>query len=107
MPKLTSVPLLLTAARLLVGIAARVIFFACLLFIVGNAVYGSVRANDYLSALAELAFFPVTFLLHPFMASPNAVAWPFEAGTSFIPALVVALIAYPVSTLIGGLKPVD
>jgi len=76
-------------------------------FIVGNALLGSAQAHSWGDVVGEAVAFPIVFFLHPFMASPDAVAWPFADGTSFIPALVVALIAYPVSTVVGGLDPVD
>lgn len=93
--------------RFVIGGIARLVTYACMFFIVGNAVYGSIQADDWFSAIAEAVFFPATFFLHPFLASPDAVAWPFADGTSFIPALVIALIAYPISTFVGGFAPID
>ncbi len=94
-------------ARVVVGLGARGVFWACLWFIVGNAVVQAVRGGEWLLALLELAVLPLTFLVYPFVATEGAMAWPLADGTSLIPFLVAALIAYPVSTLIGGLDPID
>lgn len=91
----------------LIGAAARLVMWACLWFIVGNAAYGSIEAGDWGYAIVEAGIFPATFFLHPFLASSDAVAWPLADGTSFIPALAAALICHPISTLIGGFAPVD
>jgi len=93
--------------RFAVGGIARIVVYACMVFIVGNAVYGSIQAHDWFSAIVEAGAFPATFVLHPFLASAHAVAWPFADGTSFIPALVGAFVAYPVSTFVGGFAPID
>ncbi len=95
------------AARLVIGLIARGITYLGLVFIVGNAVVESAKNGDWVLALIELAAFPLTFLIYPFAAPEGAQAWPLADGTSFIPALIAALVAYPISTFIGGLDPID
>lgn len=90
-----------------VGLVARFVFWICVWFIVGNAVAQAITDGSWVLAFLELALFPLTFLVYPFVADPFALAWPFADGTNLVPFLVAALIAYPISTVIGGLDPVD
>jgi hypothetical protein len=94
-------------ARFAIGGVARLAVYACMLFIIGNAIYGSIHADDWISAFFEAALFPAVFFLHPFFASPEAVAWPLADGASFVPALVIALVCYPISTFVGGFGAID
>lgn len=93
--------------RFVIGIAARGVFWVCFWFILLNAVVQTVKDGQYFLAFIELAVFPLTVFVYPFVADAGALAWPLEAGTSLIPALITMLIAYPVSTFVGGLPPVD
>ena len=93
--------------RLGVGVIARIAFWVIVLFIVGNAVVQAATDDQWVLAFIEASFFPATFLIYPFAAAPDATARPFAEGTTFIPFLVTALIAYPVSTFVGGFDPID
>lgn len=93
--------------RLAVGLLARGVFWLCFVFILGNAVFQAIDDAAILTAIIELVFFPLTVILYPFAAHAHAMAWPFADGTSLIPALVVMVVAYPVSTFVGGLPPVE
>ncbi len=97
----------LKRARLTIGVVARGVFWLCLLFILGNAVLQALADGQVVVAVLELAFFPIAVLVYPFAAAPDALAWPLAEGTSLIPALVAMLVAYPVSTFVGGLPPVE
>lgn len=93
--------------RLAIGLVARGGFWVCFLFILGNAVAQSIHEKAYGVTFIELAAFPLTVLIYPFAHHPGAQAWPFMDGTSFVAAFVAMVIAYPVSTFIGGLAPVE
>lgn len=93
--------------RVGVGLVARIVFWICVWFIVGNAIAQAIADTSWVLAFVELALFPLTFLIYPFVAAPFALAWPFADGTNLVPFLVAALIAYPISTVVGGLDPVD
>jgi hypothetical protein len=80
--------------------------WACIIFIVGNAAAQAWSEGAYIGAVVEAVFFPFTFFIYPFAAEASAQAWPLEDGTSFIPFLIVAVVAYPISTLIGGMRTV-
>jgi hypothetical protein len=88
------------------GFITRGVVYLLMFFIVGNAVFEAFSGGSWLLGLMELAFFPATFFLYPFLAPAGHVAWPLDAGTSLIPALVLCLILYPVSTIIGGRPPI-
>lgn len=90
--------------RIVVGLIARGVMWASVIFIVGNAVAQSVHDGAILLAIIMAAFFPLTFFIWPFVAEAGAQAWPLADGTSFIPFLITAIVAYPVSTLIGGMR---
>jgi len=105
--RVESAPAALDYARLGIGLLARATFWLCLWFIVGNAAVQAVKNDDWLLAILEVSFFPATFVIYPFAAHADAMAWPLAEGTTLIPFLAAALIAYPISTLVGGLEPVD
>lgn len=64
-------------------------------------------AKQYLLAVIELGGFPATYLLYPFLQPHAGNAWPWPEGHTLIPVLIVSVIAYPVSTFIGRLEPID
>jgi hypothetical protein len=99
-------PTALDWVRFIIGLIARGVMWACVIFIVGNAVVWTWNESAGLVAIAEAILFPLTFFIYPFVAEADATAWPLEDGTSFIPFLIVAVIAYPISTLVGGLRTV-
>jgi len=94
-------------ARGIIGLLARAVFWICAWDIVVNAVTQAIGAHQYIFAVIELGAFPATYLLYPFLQPTVGNAWPWAGGHTLIPVLVLSLIAYPISTLVGGLKPVD
>src|SRR4051812_26051411 len=92
-----------------VGVVARAVMWLCVWFIVLHAFFQAIHEGGSMvvTAIFALAFFPATFFIYPFVAPPGAQAWPFPDGTSFIPFLVIALVAHAISTVIGGMEPVD
>ncbi len=94
------------ALRFGIGGVARLLTYACLFCIVGNAVVQSALNDQWLLALVEMGAVPLTFFIYPFVAPADALAWPFADGTSLIPVLVTALIAYPISTFVGEFDPI-
>jgi hypothetical protein len=85
----------------------RGLFWVCVLDIVGNAVAQTISAHEYVLAFFAAGFFPATYLLYPFLQPATGDAWPWAAGHTLIPVLVLSVIAYPVSTIVGGLRPVE
>lgn len=85
--------------RRFVGVIARAIVWICFAVIVGDAVVTLFhRGNGVLGVLAAI-FFPITVFVWP---------WTHRAfGMSLIVFFVVAAVAYPISTFIGGLRPID
>jgi len=86
---------------------ARGVFWLCVWDIVVNAITQAVSAKQYVLAAFELIGFPATYLLYPFLQPHGGNAWPWAEGHTLIPVLVGGVIAYPVSTLIGRLAPVE
>lgn len=99
-------PTALDWIRIAIGLIARGVMWACIIFIVGNAAAQAWSDDAIGSAIFEVLLFPLTFFIYPFAAKAGAQAWPLEDGTSFIPFLIAAVLAYPISTLIGGLRTV-
>lgn len=93
--------------RLSAGLLARGVFWLCVWGIVLNAVTQAISARDYLFAFFELVAFPLTYFLYPFLQPTAGNAWPWADGHTLIPVLIVGVLAYPVSTVVGGLEPVD
>lgn len=84
--------------RLLIGLVARALFWVGLGVIVIDAVVELWNRGDGALAVAAAIFFPVTFIVWP---------WTHEAfGYPLWIVLVAAVIAYPISTFVGGLEPV-
>lgn len=90
--------------RLGIGLTARGVFWLCLWFIVANAVAQAIADGQWVIALFAAGLIPLTFVAYPFIG-PGA--WPFTTSGALFVALGAALIAYPISTLVGGLDPVD
>ena len=91
--------------RIFVGIVARLVFWVMVILIVGNAVAHLVSEGSIIGAFFAVVLLPLTVLIYPFVSPEGASAWPMAGGSSLIPLLVVAVIAYPISTFIGGLDP--
>jgi len=85
--------------RLLIGVVARAIVWICFAVIVGDAVVTLFhRGKPVLGVLAAIVF-PATILIWP---------WTHDAfGWSLIVFFVIAVVAYPISTFVGGLRPID
>ena len=93
--------------RLGIGLLARLVFWFCVWDIVLNAVTQAISAKDYVLAFFEVVAFPLTYMLYPLLQPASGNAWPWGDGHTLIPVLIVGLLAYPVSTLVGRLEPVD
>lgn len=90
----------------MIGLIARAVMWACVLFIVGNAAAQAVTDGRVPLAIAEVILFPITFFVYPFAGDAGAQAWPLAEGTSFIPFLIAGCVAYPISTIVGGMDTV-
>ena len=97
----------MAAARLTVGLLPRALFWHYVVGSVGNAITKASRAKQYALAFFEAAGFPVTYLLYPLLQADSGNAWLWADGHTLIPVLVAGVLAYPVSTIIGGVEPVD
>jgi hypothetical protein len=100
-------PSFLDWTRATVGIGARIGCWACVWFIVANAAYQAIEDDRVPLAIFEVVLFPITFFVYPFAAEGTYSAWPFAEGTTLIPALVAAVLLYPISTLVGGLGTME
>lgn len=95
----------MTTLRVFVGVVARIIFWAMVLLVVGNAVAHLISEGSVIGAIFAVVLLPLTFIVYPFISPEGASAWPMAEGSSLIPLLVIAVIAYPISTFVGGLEP--
>ena len=82
-------------------------FWLCVLNIVGNGITQAISDKQYGLAFFEAAGFPLTYLLYPFLQPDAGNARPWADGHTLIPVLIAGVLAYPISTIIGGLEPVD
>lgn len=89
-------------ARFGFGLIARLATWVLVFFIIGNAAIEALGDDEVALAIFEAAFFPITFFVYPFVAEGTYSAWPLADGTSLIPALVAAVVLYPISTFVGG-----
>ena len=79
--------------RILIGIIGRLIFWGMLVLIVGLAVVITWQEGNYVLAILEIIFFPLTFFIFPLLS-----------GQWYL--LLIALVGYWLSTPIGGFGPV-
>lgn len=93
--------------RIIIGGIARLVFFACAAIIVGNAVVNCFQDGNVGMGIAAIVALPITFFVYPFVVPESHTLWPFGDDVSMVAILVVALIAYPISTFVGGHDPVD
>ena len=85
--------------RILAGLLARAVFWAAVGVIVVDAALTLWRNGRQALAVAAAILFPITILVWP---------WTHEAfGYPLWLAFVIAAVAYPISTFIGGLPPID
>lgn len=96
----------MAAFRVTIGVAARLVFWAMVWLIVGNAVAQAISEGSVFGAILAVVLLPLTVFVYPFIAPDGAFAWPLADGSSLIPFLVAAAIAYPISTFIGGMRSV-
>lgn len=80
--------------RPLIGILARGVFWLSAVWIVGSAAVSFWAAGNIVFAVGSVVLFPLTYFVFPLVSG----MWPI---------LVVSVIAYVVSTTVGGLAPVD
>lgn len=84
--------------RLLIFLIGRAIFSVCVAIIVVDAVRQLGDRGDEALAVAAAIFFPITFLVWP---------WTHEAfGYPLWILIVIAIVAYSISTFVGRLEPV-
>jgi hypothetical protein len=87
--------------RLTIGVIARMVTYAAFVVIVGDAVLTLIQrgGGGIVTAVFALGFFPVTIVVWP---------WTHEAfGVSLIVFFVAAVVAYPISTFVGRLAPIN
>jgi hypothetical protein len=82
---------------LVVGLVARAVMWAALGVIVMDAVLTLWREGREVLAVAAGIFFPITILIWRGVMRPS--------GYPLWWAFVVAIVAYPISTFVGGLPP--
>lgn len=97
----------MVTVRSWLGLIARCVFWLCVTDIVLNAITQAISAKEYFVAFVEVVAFPLTYFLYPFLQPGSGNAWPWADGHTLIPVLIVGTLAYPVSTFVGGLRPVD
>jgi len=87
------------STRLLIGLIARAVTWLGVALIVGDAVVNLFQDGRAALGVAAAILFPVTFFVWP---------WTHHAfGVSLIIVFVVTVIAYPISTFVGRLPPID
>ncbi len=77
-----------------------------ILCIVGNCVAQAISVDHWGTAIGALVVLPLTFFVYPFVSPEGAIAFPFADGASLIGVLIIGLIAYPISTFVGGFDPI-
>lgn len=96
----------MTGLRIIIGLGARMVFWVMVWLIVGNAVAQAIADGAIFAAVLAVLLLPFTVFLYPFFAPDEASAWPLADGSSLVVFLVAAAIAYPISTLVGGMDSV-
>lgn len=74
--------------------------------IIGNAAAYLWNDGNWLYSILSVVLFPLTTFLWPFFSPDAASAWPLEDGVGLIYFFVIAVVAYPISTFVGGLDSV-
>jgi TctA family transporter len=88
--------------RFLIGLVARAAFWAAVVVIVGDAVIELWNDDNKVLAIASIVLFPITIFVWPLSNLDHAAF-----GYDLWLFLAVAVIAYPISTFVGGLSPID
>ena len=82
-----------------IGLLARAVMWGMFIIIVGDAVVTLWDRGDEVLAVLAVIFFPATIFIWP---------WTHEAfGYPLWIAFLIAAIAYPISTFVGGLPSID
>jgi len=92
--------------RLGIGAVARLIFWVAALLIVGNAAVYLWNDGAVVYSVLSVALFPATLFLWPWFSPEAASAWPFDDSVYLIYLFLVCVVTYPISTIVGGLRPV-
>lgn len=92
--------------RLGIGLVARLVFWVAALLIVGNAAAYLWSDGAILYSILSVALFPLTLFLWPWFSPEAASGWPFDDSVYLIYLFLVCLVAYPLSTIVGGMRPV-
>lgn len=77
-----------------VGVLGRLVFWAGLAAIIVHAIAHFLDTGDTAMAVAGAIFFPITYLIYPWF---SGLWW----------LLLISLGGYWLSTLVGGMEPVD
>src|SRR4051812_22562236 len=88
--------------RLAIGVVSRIIVYVCFGLLIGDAVVTEWRHQNYVLSVLALIFFPATIFLWPLTHLGDTVF-----GVKLWLLFVISLVAYPISTLVGGLSPID
>lgn len=83
-----------SADAVAVGVVGRFVFWVSAIFIVGHAVITSFQQGDIGMAVAEIVFFPLTYIIYPWA---SGLWW----------LLIVSLLGYWASTFVGKMSPVE
>lgn len=80
--------------RLIIGLVARLLFWISSIYLVLSSCILSWITHDYIMAILKLIFFPITWLVSPWYDGQWII-------------LLISWGAYIVSTIIGGLPPIE
>ncbi|MDQ2910709.1 MAG: hypothetical protein M3R39_06810 [Actinomycetota bacterium] len=87
--------------RALIGIVSRLLVYACFVLLIGDAAVELWRGQNYFWSVMAVIFFPVTIFVWPLTHLSDTV---FGLPLWFV--FVVSVVAYPISTFVGGLPPI-
>ena len=90
-----------------VGVLARLVTVAGYLLIVADAVIGLWQTSQRVLAVLALIASPITVFVWPVFGDGDGVGNAAVAGPHLWIVLLAAMIAYPISTFVGGLPPID
>lgn len=76
------------------------------LLIVGNAAVYLWNDRAVLYSILSVALFPLTLFLWAWFSPEAASAWSFDDSVYLIYLFLICLVSYPISTIVGGRRPV-
>lgn len=79
---------------IIVGVFSRAAFWMLAIYIVGSFAVPAWGNGEFVLAVFSVILFPITYLLYPWFGD-------------LVIAFIISILAYMVSTFIGGLSPVD